>query len=97
MNNTKTNHADHNAAAQWDLTRANIARVHLRLETLETRLSDSLDFYDLAVWDLRAALDAAHAAGFESAVQTHNPPTVDGFPVLRTTEAGPDGGSRKPW
>ena len=66
----KTNQADHNTPAQWDLTRANIARVHLHLETLETRSSDSLDFHDLSVWDLRAALDAAHAAGFESAAPT---------------------------
>jgi hypothetical protein len=40
-----------------------IAKQHLGLETLETRRSDSLDFHDLAVWQLRAALEAAYRAG----------------------------------
>jgi len=40
-----------------------IARDVLKLETLETRNSDSLDFSDQAVWTLRAALEAAYAAG----------------------------------
>lgn len=42
---------------------AEIARVHLRIDTLETRRSDSLDFYDWAVWNIRAALEAAYLAG----------------------------------
>ena len=33
------------------------------IETLETRNSDRLDFHDLAVWAIRAALEAAYAAG----------------------------------
>lgn len=40
-----------------------IAKQHLGLSTLETRRSDSLDFHDLAVWQLRAALEAAYRAG----------------------------------
>jgi hypothetical protein len=40
-----------------------IANQHLRIDTLETRNSDSLDFHDLAVWTLRAALQAAYQAG----------------------------------
>ncbi|WP_155845408.1 DUF6900 domain-containing protein [Chitinilyticum aquatile] len=40
-----------------------IAQQHLGLETLDTRHRDSLDFYDLAVWNLRAALAAAYRAG----------------------------------
>lgn len=40
-----------------------IARRHLGLETLETRNSDSLDFHDLAIWNIRDALLAAYAAG----------------------------------
>ena len=39
------------------------AKEHLRVPTLETRKSDSLDFHDLAVWQLRAALEAAYQAG----------------------------------
>lgn len=40
-----------------------IAARHLFLETLETRNADSLDFHDVAVWSIRAALEAAFAAG----------------------------------
>ena len=40
-----------------------IASQHLGIETLETRRSDSLDFHDLAVWTLRAALQAAYLGG----------------------------------
>ena len=40
-----------------------IAAKHFFLETLETRNSDGLDFRDVAVWSIRAALEAAFAAG----------------------------------
>lgn len=40
-----------------------IAQKHLGIETLETRKSDRLDFHDLAVWCLEAALKAAFEAG----------------------------------
>ena len=40
-----------------------IAKEVLKLETLETRNSDSLDFSDQAVWTLRAALEASYRAG----------------------------------
>ena len=40
-----------------------IAAKHFHLETLETRHSDGLDFHDVAVWSIRAALEAAFAAG----------------------------------
>lgn len=39
------------------------ARRALGIETLETRNSDRLDFHDLAVWNVRAALEAAYEAG----------------------------------
>ena len=42
-----------------------IAQQHLEVETLETRRSDRLDFHDLAVWSIKAALVAAHQAGVE--------------------------------
>jgi hypothetical protein len=42
---------------------AEIAHRHLGLETLDERRSDSLDFHELPVWDLRTALAAAYAAG----------------------------------
>ena len=40
-----------------------IAESVLDMETLETRLSDSLDFHDLSVWSVKAALEAAYLAG----------------------------------
>lgn len=33
------------------------------IETLETQNSDRLDFHDVAVWAIRAALEAAYEAG----------------------------------
>lgn len=42
-----------------------IAHQHLDVETLETRRSDRLDFHDLAVWSIKAALEAAYQAGVE--------------------------------
>ena len=51
---------------QRDTTLAEIAARHLHLETLETRNSDSLDFHDMAVWSIKAALEAAYEAGRQS-------------------------------
>ena len=47
-------------------TIADIAKSHLHLETLETRNSDGLDFHEMAVWSIKAALEAAHEAGRQS-------------------------------
>ena len=44
-------------------TLAQIAKQYLSIPTLETRLSDSLDFYDLNVTAVRYALEAAWKAG----------------------------------
>ena len=47
-----------------------IARKHFsNIETLETRNSDGLDFHDVAVWAIRAALEAAYTAGFAAATK----------------------------
>lgn len=41
-----------------------IAKKHISgIETLETRSSDSLDFHDVSVWGLKAALEEAFMAG----------------------------------
>ena len=40
-----------------------IATRHFCIETLETQNSDRLDFHDVAVWAMRAALEAAYEAG----------------------------------
>ena len=43
-----------------------IAAEHLYIDTLKTRNSDSLDFHDLAVWQIKEALEAAFKAGQQS-------------------------------
>lgn len=48
-------------AAQAELV--NIARTHLRLDTLETQKSDRLDFQEHSVGSIKAALEAAYLAG----------------------------------
>jgi hypothetical protein len=57
-----------------------IAKRHLLIETLETRKSDSLDFYDVAVWNIRDSLEAAYIAGFKSTLSATGPK----FDVRRT-------------
>ena len=43
-----------------------IAHKHLGIPTLETRRSDSLDFHEVAAWQLKSALEAAFNAGREA-------------------------------
>ena len=43
-----------------------IAKREFRVETLELRHSDSLDFYDVSVWQIKDALMAAYQAGQKS-------------------------------
>ena len=43
-----------------------IAKTTLHLETLETRNSDSLDFHEVSVGQIKLALRAAYEAGRES-------------------------------
>ena len=51
-------------ATPLDAELLEIAHRHINsIETLETRRSDSLDFHDVAVWELRSALEAAYRAG----------------------------------
>lgn len=45
---------------------AAIAKKYFGTASLDTRNSDALDFRDLAVWNLRAALEAAYDAGRQS-------------------------------
>lgn len=44
-----------------------IARHCLRVPTLSTRHSDALDFREVSVWNLKAALEAAFDAGRQQA------------------------------
>jgi PIN domain nuclease of toxin-antitoxin system len=45
---------------------ADIAKRVLSIESLETRKMDSLDFHDVAVWQVKKALEAAYRAGAAS-------------------------------
>lgn len=45
---------------------AQIAAEHLLIETLETRNRDCLDFHEVPVWGIQAALNAAYEAGRDS-------------------------------
>jgi len=47
-----------------------IAKQHLFIDTLETQSSDRLDFHDVSVWGVKAALQAAYEAGLNGAHQT---------------------------
>jgi hypothetical protein len=49
-----------------------IAREHLNIPTLKTRRSDSLDFHNVAVWQVKAALKAAFDAGVQYARKCGN-------------------------
>src|ERR1700758_3612616 len=52
---------------------ATIAKEHLSFDTLETRRSDSLDFREVAVWCVKAALEAAYKAGSDEAASAPRP------------------------
>ena len=54
-------------AAARDALILEIAQRRFFLETLEIRNSDRLDFHDVAVWSIRAALIEAYAAGLAAA------------------------------
>ena len=52
---------------QTQKTLEQIAAQHLGIETLQTRKRDSLDFHEVSVWGLKAALEAAYEAGVNTA------------------------------
>jgi len=49
-----------------------IAARHLEIETLAIRRSDSLDFHEVAVWGVKAALEEAYKAGRRDAARQRN-------------------------
>jgi len=57
------------ATAARDALVGELARKHLHIETLEERKRDCLDFHNVSVWGVQAALEAAYAAGFATAKQ----------------------------
>ena len=56
--------------AQRDAQLLEIAQRQFHLETLETRNWDRLDFHDVAVWAIRAALEEAFEAGRRAGAAT---------------------------
>jgi len=56
-------HKTTNPTAQRDAQLLAIAQRQFRIETLETQNWDRLDFHDVAVWAIRAALEEAFEAG----------------------------------
>ena len=78
-----------------------IANQHLDIPTLEPRNSDSLDFYDVAVWNVADALKAAFDAGAAASVSgpipipadTDLPVRFDDYEVHGVYEFSDDGRS----
>jgi len=69
-----------------------IVAEHLDIETLATRKSDSLDFHEVAVWGLKAALEAAYEAALARA-KAYRATAIevrDGSVVTTWTLAGND-------
>ena len=55
------------------------------LETLQTRNSDRLDFYELAVWNLVDALRAAYELGMGGGMLPHPLPASSREPATQAT------------
>ena len=66
------NNANQPALSSQKETIRRIAKELLGLDTLETRKGDRLDFSDQAVWQLRAALEAAYKAGKAASRKARN-------------------------
>lgn len=49
-----------------------IARQHLRIDVLQPRNSDQLDFKEVAVWEVRNALQAPFEAGQKAAQEARS-------------------------
>lgn len=69
-----TTQANHSLAAEFAHDQApevahQIAREHLGLRTLEAQGNDGADFKEHAVWQIKKAIEAAYAAGVETALQ----------------------------
>ena len=58
-----------NDSPDVDAIYTRIAQDFLNIDTLETRKSNSLDFHDCAVWEIKAALAQAYARGIDRGVE----------------------------
>ncbi|KAA6209363.1 DUF6900 domain-containing protein [Avibacterium paragallinarum] len=50
-------------------TLENLAKQLENIETLETRMSDHLDFYDMGVWNIKRLMRAAYEAGYKAGIE----------------------------
>ena len=73
-----------------DIFIQNIAERHFGIKTLETRKSDRLDFYDVAVWNVKDALEEAFAAGQLAATKQHEKVMLGGGGYMAGFEASYD-------
>ncbi len=64
-----------------------IAQQHLGIETLKKRNRDSLDFHDVSVWGVKAALEAAYAAVHQSSDKIRQKRIANGGSDLAAFEA----------
>ena len=62
-----------NKAPTPDVLFERLAKEHLFIDTLQTQHSDRLDFHDVSVWGIKAALQAAYDAGTKATSRTSCP------------------------
>ncbi|PUE19801.1 hypothetical protein B9Z43_08240 [Limnohabitans sp. MMS-10A-192] len=65
-----------NKAPTPDVLFKRLAKEHLFIDTLQTQHSDRLDFHDVSVWGIKAALQAAYDAGVKATSRTSCPTQV---------------------
>ena len=63
--------------SQIDTILTLIAQKHLGIETLQTRNADSLDFHEVSVWGVKAALKEAYEAGRRAIIRC----AKNGYPL----------------
>ncbi len=71
-----------NKAPTPDVLLERLAKEHLFIDTLQTQHSDRLDFHDVSVWGIKAALQAAYEAGAKAA-------SLHSFPAQAATKGKP--------
>jgi hypothetical protein len=62
---------------EYDELAQAIAKLHLDIETLEERKSDSLDFHALSVWSIESALKDAIRTGYKHGVEMGQARDID--------------------
>lgn len=62
---------------EYDELAQAIAKLHLDIETLEERKSDSLDFHALSVWSIESALKDAIRTGYKHGVEMGQSRDID--------------------